>query len=204
MKLVCLSSIAIVSSLLVACGGSAVDAPATAAATDGGAPTAEVHSDAQPPSDAAASVDAAAPSGACNALDPSATPVATMALVADEAPVPAGGTIEDGSYELASITVYTGKGGAAGPLAADVRWRLHVEAGVAEQAFVCGAGCDTPGAPRHARATLSVTGTTLRSVESCPTARIRQQSFTATKDAIVFYERNDTSQIVTYVFAKAH
>lgn len=203
MRIAFFLSLALVASSIVACGGTATESPTSAAnsATDGGPATVSTTptNDAGTPpktSDVDASVEA------CTAPDPTTAPVATMALVAKSEPAPEGGAVVDGSYELTSVTVYTGPGGMAAPLEADVRWTLEVASGVVAQGFVCTSGCSSPGPARAARATYTISGTTIRSAEICPGSRVHVQSYTATKDSIVLYERNDKSQVVTYKFDK--
>jgi hypothetical protein len=83
-----------------------------------------------PASDAASSTDTSSPGDAggstdageegdgatvCNALPNTATPV-TVTQVAQDPPAPQGGTVADGTYKMTSETIYTGAGGATGPM----------------------------------------------------------------------------------------
>jgi hypothetical protein len=97
----------------------------------------------------------------CNSLVDDG-PTVRYAVVAAAAPTPAGGTITDGTYELASVTAYTGTNGPTTPNPSTARM-VMVFAGSTVQSV------DVVNGQEHRYiATFSVSGTTITMRDTCP------------------------------------
>jgi hypothetical protein len=177
------------------CGGGlakAVDdggANDSRAAVDGAASGDAVRSDASSPdsgTDAGSSVDAsAAPdasveggtSMACNTLANTAKPV-TVEQLAEGPPSPLGGTVDDGIYVLTSVAVYTGPLGPSGP-SGTAQTTIVITGSTVEIA--------NRGEPPTRTTTLSLSGTTFTSTDTCPDNVIATGSFTATSTTLAIF-----------------
>lgn len=115
-------------------------------------------------SDALVGFDAA-DGGTCNALVNGATAV-TANQVASVAPPVTGGPIADGIYFLTSITIYTGVGGATGPLGSAEAVTLQLSGSTAQSVVQNGATVIRETATLAATSLTSLTATT-----TCPSPR---------------------------------
>jgi hypothetical protein len=163
------------------CGGTVLSGPGDdggvtdAAAKEGAAPTqkdAAIQPDASP-GDASSAPDATSEGGtavACNTLANTAMPV-TVQQLAEDPPAPLGGTVADGKYDLTGVAIYTGPDGPSGSTGS-AQTTIEISGSTIE--------VSSTGEPPTRTTSLSTSGTTFTSTDTCPDSVVSTGSFTAT------------------------
>jgi hypothetical protein len=108
------------------------------------------------------SSDSDTASSACNSLVADG-PTLPYTSVAAAAPTPAGGTIADGTYALATMSVYTGVNGSTAPVLTSTVSVVMAFAGNTVQEVTV-----MNGQERRYSAIFSVSGTTITMTDTCP------------------------------------
>jgi hypothetical protein len=170
-------------------------------------PDASSTGDAAPQPDGTASPDGAAggfvesdanfvdAKKACNTLDLGAAAAIPLTQVASQEPVAMGGTISDGTYLLTKFTIYTGPGGATGPLPLSLKVRRDLAGGTFQTVQDDGSNV------RHFTATLTTTDTAFTETDTCPGTTVDQGTYSATTTTFTEWA-SDKNQIVEAVFTK--
>ncbi len=105
--------------------------------------------------------------------------------MASTAPTPTGGTIADGTYVLTSGTLYTGAGGATGPLGLTLKQTWHF-AGTAYSHVSYDNSSMTE--TRQGGTYMVIAGTfDLHLLQSCPDADVQADQYTATTTTLTLY-----------------
>jgi hypothetical protein len=147
--------------------------PRDATGTDAGGDAAgDAHStpDTQGPGDSAASDAAADAPPVCNTLVNSGATV-TVDQVASDPPAPQGGTLLDGRYTLTTAVIYTGASGPTGSTGT-AQMTLQVMGNTVQVAGT--------GQPATRTVTITTSGTSIDSVDTCPDTDTRSDTYTAT------------------------
>jgi hypothetical protein len=108
-------------------------------------------------------------------------PTVPYTVVAAAAPTPAGGTITDGTYELTSLTVYTGVNGSTTPIASTACMVMTVAGSTVQTVDVVN------GQEHRYTSTLSVSGTMFTMNDTCPARDTSSIQLTATATEIRLY-----------------
>jgi hypothetical protein len=116
----------------------------------------------------------------CNALVDDG-PMVTATEVAAAAPTPAGGKILDGTYALTTLTAYTGVGGKTGNLALTAS-EVQTISGTTLQE-----DGKINGQESRYTTTISTSGTTLSTSDTCPMPSTATHAFTATATNLRIY-----------------
>jgi hypothetical protein len=122
--------------------------------------------------EASAPVDAPV---ACNALA-NAAPVVSIDQVASDPPAPLGGSISDGTYTLTSAAIYTGPTGPAGAAGSE-QVTIQITGSTLE--------VSDDGTPATRTVTLSTSGTSFTTTDTCPDTTVATGSYTATASTLV-------------------
>ena len=135
-------------------------------------------------------------SAACNTLANTAKPV-TVEQLAENPPAPLGGTIEDGTYLLTGVAIYTGPEGPSGP-SGTAQTTIVITGSTIEVA--------SRGVPPTRTTTLSISGTTFTSTDTCPDSVVASGGFTATSTTFAIFIDGGTddagARTVIETFAK--
>jgi hypothetical protein len=131
------------------------------------------RSDAPPGIDAAPESSAPDAGSICNDLANDA-PTITVEEVASDPPAQQGGTIGDGTYFLTAAVIYTGSDGPSGATGT-AQTTLEISGSTVQQA---NSGSSTT-------YTLATSGSNLTATQMCPTADVRQATYTATAATLV-------------------
>ena len=177
--------------LLVGCSSPSETTPADAGTGAGGAGLDDGGADAVVRPDTNF-IDTANP---CNALDIGTAPAITPNQVASQEPTAMGGTVFDGTYFLTKWTLYTGPGGATGPLPLTLQVRRDFAGGIVQTVQNDGSSI------RRFSAMLTTTGTAFTETQSCPGSSVDTGTYTATATTITEWV-SDHNQIVEVVFTK--
>jgi hypothetical protein len=118
---------------------------------------------------------------ACNDLVDNA-PTVTATKVAAAAPAPAGGTIANGMYALTALTAYTGVGGSTGSLALMASEVQTISGTTMQQAGTIN------GQESRYTTTISTSGTTLSTSDTCPSPSTATHAYTATATELRIYD----------------
>jgi hypothetical protein len=132
---------------------------------------------------------------ACNALDLGTAPAIDLNQVASQEPTAMGGTVFDGTYYLTKWTIYTGPGGATGPLPLTLQVRRDFAGGIVQTVQSDGSSI------RRFTATLTTAGTAFTETDSCPGSSVDMGTYTATATTMTEWV-SDKNQIVEVVFTK--
>jgi hypothetical protein len=131
----------------------------------------------------------------CNVLVNGAA-VVTANQVATEAPAPAGGAVANGTYHLVDLTLYTGAGGAVGPLPLSLKQTIAIHGSTAD------AISEVSGKSADVSSTFVVAGTSVSLAQSCPSAKPAETAtFTASATSFVLFLVNDAGQTVGYTYS---
>jgi hypothetical protein len=132
------------------------------------------------------------PFAACNTLTQIATPVQPQ-QVAEALPAPTGGAIPDGTYVITAITVYTGVGGATGPITDPQALTSVNTGGVAQTVFTVTGQPDS-----NETYTYVANGTGLTVAKTCRgTGATDFDAFSQTADGYIIY---NTSQQAAFTY----
>jgi hypothetical protein len=118
--------------------------------------------------------------GPCNTLANNG-PIVTIVNQAGSPPAPQGGSIADGTYYLTDLSVFTGADAGAGSTGELVKKTIQI-AGSTEQSIVH-SGLGTV----ITTDTLGVTGVNIADLQTCPSNRTTQVTFTANGGTLVVY-----------------
>jgi hypothetical protein len=102
--------------------------------------------------------------------------------VAGSAPTAAGGTIADGTYSLTALTAYTGVGGPTGTFGPSTSVFLTISGSTMQQVG------HINGQERRYTTTIMTSGTSLSTMDTCPTPKGATHSYTATALALRIYD----------------
>lgn len=117
----------------------------------------------------------------CNAISDDGPKITAVAM-ADTPPAPTGGTIVDGTYELTELVLHTGPGGStkvpseSGSAVLQIRGASMQQVGTVKGVEL-----------RYTR-TLTTSGTTLTTNDTCPTVKTEGHSFSATNTELRIYD----------------
>ena len=114
---------------------------------------------------------------ACNTLANTAKPV-TVQQLAEDPPAPLGGTIADGTYDLTGVAIYTGPDGPSGPTGT-AQTTIEITGSTVEVA--------NTGTPPTRTTSLSTSGTTFTSTDTCPDSVVSTGGFTATSTSLSIF-----------------
>ncbi len=192
---------------LAACGGSteSTGSAGTSPTPDASAASAPTSSSTSTEVDAAAPLPkptptprpTPTPTSACNAIVDDG-PVAKAQRVATEAPTPTGGAIADGKYHLVDISLFTGAGGASGPLAIAVTTTFEVQ-GNSVQASSSG-----PNGVKQATVSFATSANKIIWSELCPVAGGSTGTYSAGAAGVTIFMKNDLNQIAGSKYALVH
>lgn len=115
--------------------------------------------------------------------------------VAAYAPLPTGGAVTNGTYHLVDLTLYTGPGGAAGPLP------LSIKQTIAIQGASANAISEVSGKSEDATSTFVTFGSNVTLGRTCPGMDPPQTAtFSATPTSLVMFIENGAGQTVGYTY----
>jgi hypothetical protein len=103
--------------------------------------------------------------------------------------------VEDGTYHLVELTIYSGPGGASGPVPIAVKQTVAIHGTTAE------AVTEVSGKSQAQSTTFVTAGTAVTTAGTCPTMEPPQTgSYTATASALVLYLINGDGKTVRYKY----
>ena len=143
---------------------------------------------------AGCSSDNSGAQAACNSLVNSA-PSVSGTMVAAAPPVPVGGAIIDGSYVLSALTSYTGPGGSTGSLTDGISTLLVISGTTMQQVG------SINGQELRYTTTISTSGTTISTVDTCPAPSTSQHGYTASATELRIYNTS-SSQTLEQTYTK--
>lgn len=134
-------------------------------------------------------------SNSCNVIVNDAD-VVGASMVAADAPAPTGGAITAGTYHLKKISVFTGVGGAAGPLQLAIKQTFAIQGNSADVIQ------DANGTETRLTSSLTTTGTAVSFARTCPSPEPgKTGSYSAKPGSLVLFLQNDVNQTVSYEYA---
>jgi hypothetical protein len=116
-------------------------------------------------------------------------------MVAAAAPVAEGGALADGTYRLTKIVLYTGPGGATGPLSIGIQQTIAIHGATADAVSI------QDGKTQRDSQSLAISGATVTFTPTCPSAEPPHVgSYTASAGTLRLYLPNDVGQLAEFTY----
>lgn len=180
------TTILLLASFLLACGGSDGTVPIPAVVDDNESANEPAEAEAQPPT-------------SCNTITNDAEPLSSIAVVASDAPTPKGGTIPSGTFHLASIRLYAGKSGTASSIPITLKSTVEVS-GTTVLQVLDGTRPDGSTLAERSSESFVTNGSEITFTKTCDGTGSRTGTFTATSSALTLFLVNDVGQTVGYEY----
>jgi hypothetical protein len=136
---------------------------------------------------------AAATGAVCTPLTDDSTPVQET-QIAEDPPVPTGGALQDGRYQIAGIYLYTGDGGAAGPLPWSETHTTQVSGDC-----LYSVGSKDGGAELTSAIQFTISGDTIDGEQTCPagvnTPFVKSYSILSNGDLLEFRSATEVERL---------